>query len=207
LANPRFAPSREALLLRPIVRTRFQFVVLTRVAIEVENFLRVFDFRHNASPSESSDATEPAWNCDAEASASSDASASCYGFSENIGVLAVVVAELELVQVKRQIFLGNVVIGPDYSALQQAPEVLHVVRVNDAPHVLAVAMADRLMRQTLPALQILVAAVLVSRDQINLVADRFGESGEPEELAEKFGLTAPHIAAAALRVVERKRKG
>jgi len=39
------------------------------------------------------------------------------------------------------------------------------------------------------------------------VADRFGESGEPEELAEKFGLTAPHIAAAALRVVERKRKG
>jgi transketolase len=35
--------------------------------------------------------------------------------------------------------------------------------------------------------------------------DRFGESGEPEELAERYGLTAPHIAAAAHRAVARKR--
>jgi transketolase len=37
------------------------------------------------------------------------------------------------------------------------------------------------------------------------VKDVFGTSGEPEELAEKFGLTAPHIAHAARRVIERKR--
>ena len=37
------------------------------------------------------------------------------------------------------------------------------------------------------------------------VKDMFGASGEPEELAEKFGLTAPHIAHAAQRAVERKR--
>jgi transketolase len=36
------------------------------------------------------------------------------------------------------------------------------------------------------------------------VRDKFGESGDPEELAEKYGLTAPHIAAAALRVTKRK---
>ena len=36
------------------------------------------------------------------------------------------------------------------------------------------------------------------------VRDAFGESGEPAELAEKFGLTAPHIARAALRVLARK---
>lgn len=36
------------------------------------------------------------------------------------------------------------------------------------------------------------------------VRDRFGESGEPAELAEKYGLTAPHIAAAARRAIQRK---
>jgi transketolase len=37
------------------------------------------------------------------------------------------------------------------------------------------------------------------------VKDRFGQSGEPEELAELFGLTAPHIARAAKDVIVRKR--
>ena len=37
------------------------------------------------------------------------------------------------------------------------------------------------------------------------VKDVFGASGEPEELAEKFGLSAPHIAVAAKRAIERKR--
>jgi transketolase len=36
------------------------------------------------------------------------------------------------------------------------------------------------------------------------VADRFGQSGEPEELAERYGLTAPYIAAAAKRAIARK---
>lgn len=38
------------------------------------------------------------------------------------------------------------------------------------------------------------------------VRDTFGESGEPEELAEKYGLTGPYIAAAARRAVERKKR-
>lgn len=37
------------------------------------------------------------------------------------------------------------------------------------------------------------------------VDDTFGESGEPIELAEKYGLSAPHIARAAKRVLQRKR--
>lgn len=36
------------------------------------------------------------------------------------------------------------------------------------------------------------------------VRDTFGESGEPDELAEKYGLTAPHIAEAARRAIVRK---
>ena len=36
------------------------------------------------------------------------------------------------------------------------------------------------------------------------VRDTFGESGEPDELAEKYELTGPYIAAAAQRVIKRK---
>lgn len=37
------------------------------------------------------------------------------------------------------------------------------------------------------------------------MTDRFGESGEPNELLEKFGLTATHIVAAVRRVLRRKK--
>ena len=39
------------------------------------------------------------------------------------------------------------------------------------------------------------------------VRDVFGESGEPEELADKFGLTGPSIATAARRAIARKSGG
>ena len=38
------------------------------------------------------------------------------------------------------------------------------------------------------------------------VKDRFGESGEPNELLEKFGLTAKNIVESARKVIERKSK-
>ena len=36
------------------------------------------------------------------------------------------------------------------------------------------------------------------------VRDEFGQSGEPRQLLEYFGLTAPHIVGAALRILPRK---
>ena len=38
------------------------------------------------------------------------------------------------------------------------------------------------------------------------VKDCFGESGEPEELSEKYGLTSKYIVEAAVKVISRKRK-
>jgi transketolase len=38
------------------------------------------------------------------------------------------------------------------------------------------------------------------------VHDSFGESGEPDELRQKYGLTAAHIAAAAQRSHARKKE-
>lgn len=53
-----------------------------------------------------------------------------------------------------------------------------------------------------------VAEALVQTQPIPIefvgLRDTFGESGEPEELAEKFGLTGTHIAMAARRAISRK---
>ncbi|PIQ86658.1 MAG: transketolase [Candidatus Omnitrophica bacterium CG11_big_fil_rev_8_21_14_0_20_45_26] len=38
------------------------------------------------------------------------------------------------------------------------------------------------------------------------IQDTFAESGQPDELLEKYGLTAPHIQAAVKRVLKRKKK-
>ena len=75
------------------------------------------------------------WAC-SEALASQRASASCYCFAKDIGVVAVVVAESKLREVERQILLAHVVIRANDSALQQRPERFDVVRVNLAAHVL-----------------------------------------------------------------------
>ena len=83
---------------------------------------------------------------EARASRSASASASRYCLAENIGFAAIVVAELELGKVERQIFLAHVVVGADYAALKQRPEAFNVVRVNDAPNVHVVATADNFVR-------------------------------------------------------------
>src|SRR5260370_37118678 len=80
-----------------------------------------------------------------EASASYYASAASYGFSKDVGVLAVVKTELKLREVQRQIFLADVMIGSNHSALEQAPKVFQIVSMHFAAHILARAMADRFM--------------------------------------------------------------
>jgi transketolase len=37
------------------------------------------------------------------------------------------------------------------------------------------------------------------------IGETYAESGTPDELVEKYGLTAPYIVAAAKRVIKRKR--
>jgi hypothetical protein len=82
-----------------VMRMRLQVVVAARLTQEMDNLLFSFaHFRHSALTSEISGSIEPAfWKGDAEASASSDASASCYRLSEDVRVLAIIVAELKFV--------------------------------------------------------------------------------------------------------------
>jgi hypothetical protein len=72
------SPSGETLLLTSIVRTRLQFIVFARVAVEENDFLRVFGLRHVVWTSGIALAARAFWTHDAEAPASSDASASIY---------------------------------------------------------------------------------------------------------------------------------
>src|SRR5271166_5041972 len=109
----------------------------------------------------------------AEAVASSHVSAPCYRLPKDVVFVAIVESESKLRKVQRQIFLAHVVVSAHDPALQERPERFDVVRVNQAANVLALAVADRLMRQSLPAIQILVAGMLIGRDQFNLAADGF----------------------------------
>ena len=87
------------------------------------------------------------WCDDAEASASSDASASCYRRFEDVGVLAVIEAPRKFIQVERQITLRDVVIPADYATLEQTPERFQIVGMHLATDVLASRMIDGFVRQ------------------------------------------------------------
>src|SRR5258708_19903711 len=98
-------------------------------------------------------------------------STTSYRSPENIGIVPIVESESELREVERKIFLAHIVIGADDSALEQRPERFDVVCVNDAANVLALSVANRLVRESLPAIQILVARVLIGSDEFNFAAD------------------------------------
>jgi len=132
----------------------------------------VAHFIHSVSPSGIGRVELVCWLATAEVPASRVASASCYRLSEDVSILAVVVTELKFCKVQRQILFTNVMIRADDPALEQAPEVLKVVSVYFAAHVLARAMVDRLV-VVAKCFEIAIAAMLVCGYQINLVADRF----------------------------------
>jgi hypothetical protein len=82
----------------------------------------------------------------AEAPASPRASASCYSCAEDIGVVPIVVAELEFGDVQREILLADLVIAAHNAALDERPEAFNRVRVDRADHVIAERMVNRDMR-------------------------------------------------------------
>ena len=114
------------------------------------------------------------WSCGAEGAASVVASASCYHVEKDVRVLAIVETILKFRKVQWQVVFADVVKGADDSALNQAPERFNIVCVNQATHVFALPMPNRLMRKSLPAIQILIAGVLIGRNQFNLFANGFG---------------------------------
>jgi hypothetical protein len=87
---------------------------------------------------------------------------------EHIGIIAMVMTELELREVERKVLFADVVVGANDSALEQRPEAFDRVGVDRATNILAFAVAYGLMLE--PIFQEAITGVFVSGNQFNLVA-------------------------------------
>lgn len=108
----------------------------------------------------------------AEVHASAHTSASCYCGPEDVRVLTVVESELKLIEVQREIFRGNIVIGAKNPALQERPESFDAVGMNQPAHIFPAAMADYFMRQSIGSVaQQPIAGMLIRRNEFNALTD------------------------------------
>jgi hypothetical protein len=81
------------------------------------------------------------------AAAGIDASATCYSRAENIGVFTIVVPELKLSDVQRQILFADLVERPHDATLHQRPEAINCLSVDRADDVLTGRVANDLVRR------------------------------------------------------------
>ena len=97
------------------------------------------------------------------------ASGVCNRRSENVGIHAVVVAELEFCNVKRQVFLADLVVGADNPALEDRPKSFDGVRVDGTYHILPATMPNILMWEVRP--KVAIAGMLVRGQKAHLVGN------------------------------------
>ncbi len=130
-----------------------------------------------------------------EASASQPASASCYRFTKDIGILAVIVTELKLSQVERQIFLTDVVEAAHDATLEEAPERFEIVGVNLAANIFALTVTDSFMREVF--FQKAVTGVLIGRHQVNRLADGLAHEGVESDGVRVLNYLTDHVPLTA----------
>jgi hypothetical protein len=99
-------------------------------------------------------------------------SAPPYGRAEDVGIVPVVVAPFELRNVQREIFAADFVKAAHDAALQERPETVDCLSVDNAVNVLASGMADRPM-----LLEPLISAIFICGDQTDFVRDGFADEG------------------------------
>jgi hypothetical protein len=95
------------------------------------------------------------------------ASAPCYGITEDVCVLPVVVAPLKFRDVQGQILGRHVIEAAHDAALQQRSDAVDDLSVDDPAHVFAFAVANGLI--DVVGRQPEIAAVFIGRDQAKLV--------------------------------------
>ena len=94
--------------------------------------------------------------------------ASLYRRSKDVGVLPIVVPELELGDIQRHVFAADLVEGADHAALEDRPEALNRVRVDGADNVLMRGVMDDLvLREFL--VEVLVTDPMVRDEQADLL--------------------------------------
>ncbi len=91
--------------------------------------------------------------------------------TEYVRILAIVVPELELIDVERQIQVAHLMERSHDAALYHRPKTLDGVRVDRTIDVLSGAVMNHAMRET--GIQSAIPAMIVGREQTYLVRDRF----------------------------------
>src|SRR5689334_16090591 len=86
--------------------------------------------------------------------------------AEYVGILAVVVAELKLVDVERKVFLTDLMERAHDPALNQRPEAFNCLRMDRAVNVFACAVVNEAMREML--VDVVVARMFVRGYQAHL---------------------------------------
>src|SRR5579863_5931120 len=103
----------------------------------------------------------------AEAEPSGATSAIRYDCSECVIIVPVVVPELELIDVERQVGLADLVKIANDAPLNQRPETFDVLRVHRTDNVLVMCVADDLMRKFL--IETVIADPFIANQQRHLV--------------------------------------
>ncbi len=126
------------------------------------------------------------------ASQRASASGPRYRLAENIGFTAVIMAELKLSQIEREILLADMVEASHNATLEEAPERFEIVGVNLAAHIFALSVSDGLVREIL--FQEAIAGMLVGGDQIYLFADRLSDKSVKRDGVSIFYDLADNVA-------------
>lgn len=117
---------------------------------------------------------QPCWrhlrSTKATASQSASALNPRYRLAENVRFATVVMAELGLCQVQRQILLADMMIGTDDATLEQAPEAFDVVGMHFTAHVLVRFVIYSSVAEGL--MQFLIARAFIGGDQIDFLRYR-----------------------------------
>jgi hypothetical protein len=94
-----------------------------------------------------------------------------YRFSENIGIKAIVIAELEFRDVQREVFGADLVERADNAPLEDRPEAFNGLSVDGAANILPGGMVNCLMREI--SVEVLVTNPFVGAEQAHLVGNDF----------------------------------
>src|SRR5437899_1323854 len=115
----------------------------------------------------------------AEDGASASSSASCYDVTKDVGIFPVVMSELKLSKIERQVTLTDMMEAAHNPALQERPERINILRVNFAANIFTSAMPDGFMR--ILVVNQAIAGVLIGRYEVNSFRD--GLANEPVQRA------------------------
>src|SRR5690348_11127333 len=122
--------------------------------------------------------------------------------SENVVVLAIVVAERELGNVERQVFRANFMECSHHAALEDRPEAFDGIRMNGAVDVLTASVIDGLVREAaarIAATDQTVCGPLIGADQRDATRHSFAHEVEQRNRVNGFDHASDDVAFALHR--------